>query len=109
MRQIYTSPNTALVNHLRSILEALGIPCRVRGEFLSAAVGELPPIECWAELWVVDDSRYDDANEVIRRAAAGGDDAGTPWTCDGCGERIEGTFGECWKCGGIRQELERAG
>ncbi len=109
MRQLYTSPNTALVNHLRSILDSLGIPCRVRGEFLSAAVGELPPIECWAELWVLDDDRYDEAAEVIRRAAEDGDVDGVPWTCDGCGERIDPQFGECWKCGQIRRELERAG
>ena len=109
MRQIFSSPNTALVNHLRSILDSLGIPCRVRGEFLSAAVGELPPIECWAELWVVDDDRYDDAKDVIRRAATGGEDAGAAWTCDGCGEHIEGQFGECWNCGRLRREFERAG
>ena len=109
MRQIYVSPNTAHVNHLRSILESFGIACTVRGEFLSAAVGELPPIECWAELWVVDDDRHDDADEILRRAAADGADAGAPWICDGCGEQVDGNFGECWKCGRVRQELERAG
>jgi hypothetical protein len=109
VRQLYTSPNVALVNHLRSILDALGIPCRVRGEFLSAAVGELPPIECWAELWVVDDDRYDDAMDVIRKASGDTDDDAPAWTCEDCGERVEGIFGECWQCGGVRSDLERAG
>ena len=109
MRQLHSSPNTALVNHLRSILESLGTPCRVRGEFLSAAVGELPPIECWAELWVIDDDRYDDAMDIIRRAAKGEDDTSVPWTCDGCGEEIDGNFGECWKCGHVPRDLERTG
>ena len=109
MRQVYTSPNTALVNHLRSILDSLGIPCRVRGEFLSAAVGELPPIECWAELWILDDDRYDEAAEILRRAASDGAGSGAPWACDACGEQVDAQFGECWKCGGIRGELERAG
>lgn len=109
MRQLHSSPNTALVNHLRSILDALGIRCRVRGEFLSAAVGELPPIECWTELWVVDDDRYDDAMDVIRNATSDDDDSVPPWICDGCGERVDAVFGECWQCGAVRSDLALAG
>lgn len=109
MRQVHTSPNVALINHLRSILESMGIACTVRGEFLSGAVGELPPVECWAELWIVDDDRYDDAMDVVRREGHGSRPMDRRWTCPGCGETIEPTFSECWNCGGFPEALDGTG
>lgn len=109
MRQIHSSPDVALINHLRSILESIGIACTVRGEFLSAAVGELPPVECWAELWIVDDDRHDDAMDVVRRAGRESRPMADAWDCPGCGETIEPNFSECWNCGHVAESLERAG
>lgn len=107
MRLVHSSPNTALVNHLRSMLESMGIVCRVRGEFLSAAVGELPPIECWAELWVVDDDRYDDAVDLVGRAA--GVALTSDWVCPDCGEIVDAELTECWSCGHAVDLIARAG
>lgn len=101
MRRVFSSPNIAQVNHLASVLESVGIACRVQGEHLSAAVGELPPIECWADLFILDDGRFDDAEKILAQAAATG---GKPWDC-GCGETLDAAFGECWRCGQVRADL----
>jgi len=106
MRLLHSAPNVAHVNHLKSVLESMGIRCRVRGEYLSAAVGELPPIECWAELWIVDDERHDDALDVLRHASAS---RRGEWTCPECGESVDAGFEECWNCRFVRGAIERAG
>jgi len=106
---VHTSPNTALINHLRSVLETLGIECRVRGEFLAVAVGELPPIECWAELWVVDDDRHDEAAELVRRESDRDPAALGEWVCPDCAETVDAELTDCWNCGHARDLLRQAG
>jgi hypothetical protein len=94
---VYSSPNLTLVAHFRALLDSLGIPSRIRNEFLAGAAGELPPIDCWPEL-VVEERWEEEARRAIaeaRREAPRGAD----WTCPGCGERIEGQFTACWNCG----------
>ena len=98
MKRVYSSFNRVAVHHARNLLEAEGIRAEVRNEFLSSAMGELPPAECQAELWVrADDAPH--ALEILRRPAPSGPD----WTCAGCGETSGPQFTECWKCGAARK------
>jgi len=85
------------VHHARNVLEAEGIRAVVKNELLSSAMGELPPAECQAELWVrsADAER---AEAVLNRAPD--DDA--LWRCPSCGEPCEPQFTQCWRCGGCR-------
>lgn len=106
MRQLHSSLNVALVNHYRSVLEESGIPCVVRGEYLTVAVGEIPPIEAWAELWVVDESRFDDAARFIAGLEAAPRD-GAAWVCAECGEDNDAAFAACWNCGSAVDATER--
>ena len=46
-----------MLSLFKNELEAQGIECVLRGEHLLGGVGELPPIECWPELWVVDEGQ----------------------------------------------------
>ena len=68
MKKLYTTQNPLTISHLKNILESGGIQCVVKNLYLSAAVGELPPIECWPELWVIDDARYAEAREVVEKS-----------------------------------------
>ena len=88
-----------MIDHLKNILESGGIECVVRNLYLGAAMGEIPPIECWPELWVVDDERYEEAEAVLKGALSPVVGLEKPWKCKGCGETIEGQFTECWNCG----------
>jgi hypothetical protein len=96
MKSVYSAPNIAVVGIYKSILEGNGIRCWLKNEFLSAAMGELPPIECWPQL-CVDDEDYTEAQRVLAEAISPGETI--PWRCPSCGEEIEGEFCECWKCG----------
>jgi len=102
LKRVYSSFNRIAVHHARNLLETEGIRAEVRNEFLASAMGELPPAECQAELWV----RAGDApraQEILRRPAPSGPD----WSCTGCGEISGPQFTECWKCGSLRKSAPR--
>jgi len=101
MKTVYSASNISFVSIYRSILAGHGIRCRIRNEFLSAGMGELPPIECWPQL-CVDDDDYEEAKRIVEDALNEKDTAA--WTCDACGEELEGQFSECWNCGTSRPE-----
>lgn len=100
MKKIFTTPEVFRTGPVISMLEAAGITYMVRNQFLSGAIGELPPTECWPEIWITDDSDLERAMAIVREATMEPGDKG-PWQCD-CGEKNEGTFGSCWKCGADR-------
>lgn len=98
MKRVYSSFNRVAVHHARNLLEAEGIRAEVRNEFLSSAMGELPPAECQAELWVLNDEDAPRAFDVLHRPAPSGPD----WKCTTCGETSGPQFTQCWKCGALR-------
>ena len=104
MKIVYSAQNIAVVGIYKSILEGNGIGCRIRNEFLTAAMGELPPIECWPQL-CVEDEDYPEALRVLEEALSPTETGS--WRCGSCGEEVEGGFGECWKCGSARPSLEK--
>lgn len=97
MKRIYSSFNLAAVHHAKNLLAAEGIPAVVKNEFLSSAMGDLPPAECQAELWLLDPRDAARAEQVLFRPEPRGED----WTC-GCGERCGPQFTQCWRCGAYR-------
>jgi putative signal transducing protein len=99
MIRIYASPDVVMVGHLRNVLEAEGIPCRVRNLDLGAAAGELPPIECWPELWIERDADLEPARRLLEDAFRTPAERLASWICTACDERHEGQFTDCWKCG----------
>ncbi len=101
MKQIYTSPEQYQHGQIIAMLEEAGIEYVVRNAFLSGALGELPPHECWPQIWITHDQDYEKAMAIVDQASAEITDLGK-WHCE-CGEENEGTFGSCWKCGGERQ------
>ena len=98
MKRIFSSFNRIAVHHARNLLEAEGIEAEVRREMLSSAMGELPPAECEAELWVLRAEDVARAEAVLRRPPVRGPD----WKCSGCAETSGAQFTQCWKCGANR-------
>lgn len=100
MRRVYSSFDFVAVHHARNLLEAQGIRAVVKNERLASAMGELPPAECQAEVWVLDESEAALAERLLREGAQA---SGPPWSCGDCGERIEPQFTQCWRCGATRR------
>ena len=91
-----------MIGHLKNVLATFNIECITKNYELSSAAGELPPIECWPELWVVDDHQQAEAEAILKKTLAPLKSVKKSWYCAGCGEEIEGQFSECWKCGRSR-------
>ena len=102
MKKVYSSDSYYLVGHLRDLLEHHHIRCIAKNEFLLGGAGELPPTECWPELWIAEDFQYEKAKELVEGFLASSAEAGGEWPCPGCGEGIEGQFSACWRCGAER-------
>lgn len=98
MKKIYSSQNQMMVGFLQGILEDHGIPCMVKNEHLAGAAGELPPIECWPELWAMEDRDFEVAQKLVDTALGDEVTHGIPWICPDCGELIDDQFTACWKC-----------
>lgn len=98
MKTVYSASNISLVSIFQSILEGHGIRCWIKNEFISAGIGEIPPIECWPQI-CVDDDVFPEAERIVANALS--EKVMTAWACP-CGEEIEGQFTECWNCGNSR-------
>jgi hypothetical protein len=103
MKRVYTAKDPLMVGHLKNVLASYGIRSVTRNFDLSTAAGQLPPIECWPELWVIEDDSAAEARTILRKTLAPLESVKKPWRCGGCKEEIEGQFTECWKCGEPRR------
>jgi len=87
-----------LAGLFRERLAQEGVACLVRNDDLVSVMGEIPLVECFPELWVLDDETWPRAKLLLDAWLA----AAVPqphWNCPGCGEKLEGQFSSCWKCG----------
>jgi len=98
VKRVFSSFDLLAAHHAKNLLEAQGIRAEVRNERLASAMGELPPAECLAEVWV----DADEAPGAERLLREGVPVAGPAWQCGGCGERLEPQFAQCWRCGATR-------
>lgn len=98
MKRVYTAETLVQVVHVQNLLAADGIAAQLRNTRLAGALGEIPYLETWPQLWV-DDQLFGRAIRVIERDLREPAEPVEPWTCPDCGELIEGQFAACWRCG----------
>ena len=106
MKKAYVAKNPADAHLMKALLEGEGIEAKVTGEFIYSCRGEIPiSPDTLPSVWVVEDSKYEKAEEIIRlfklneNGSKGNEEE---WKCSGCGEMNEGIFTECWQCGVVR-------
>jgi len=101
LKRVFSSFNRIAVHHTKNVLEAEGIRAVVKNEILSSAMGELPPAECQAEVWVLREADAQRAEAIL--TGIGGRSSGPHWKCLSCGESSEPQFTQCWRCGAYRE------
>jgi hypothetical protein len=62
MKRLTSSPSSAELGLLRSRLEAAGIECETRNDYLSPA---MPGAPFYPEIWVLKDEQFDEASELL--------------------------------------------
>lgn len=105
MKKVYSTQLIPLAGHVKEILEGQGIECIVKNDFLAGAAGELPPIECWPEVWIMEDAQYNEAMAIVAAATVSDKASAESWTCPRCDEKLEGQFTNCWNCGAAQRDL----
>jgi len=98
MVRVYTGQVLALVEIMKDILKMHNIESHIKNQYLSAAVGEIPPHESWPQLWVSDQD-FEHARKIIEEAEKDSPESQDVLICSKCGEEVEGQFAVCWNCG----------
>ena len=99
MKQVFVSQNLFEVEMRKEWLEQAGIRCMIKNQRISGLAGEIPFMETFPELWVIQNKDYDQARRILEEGLVIVPSNHDTWTCAGCGERHESQFGTCWKCG----------
>jgi hypothetical protein len=84
-------------------LASAGIKFRRKNEFISGAIGELPFIEAWPELWLIDDEHFEQAQQICQRIKQDVNQPQIDWSCSECKEENANSFEFCWSCGELRR------
>lgn len=101
----FSHPDPAIATLVANAMDEAGIDSVLRNQGYGAAMGEIPPVAAWAEVWIADADRLDEATRIARSSMT--DETPTaPWTCAACGEVSEGQFRACWQCGEPRPSDE---
>ncbi|HIG74841.1 MAG TPA: DUF2007 domain-containing protein [Bacteroidetes bacterium] len=104
MTRVYSHPDPSITHLVQNALRSAGIDAVVQGERHGAAMGEVPPIAAWSEVWVGDGAALEAARAVVAEVTREPAETPSPWTCALCGETVEGQFGACWSCGNPQPE-----
>jgi hypothetical protein len=102
MKRIYGARDSTEAEFVRSLLEAEEIQAVVQGSVLDAARGDIPFTQAsLPSVWVneVDLERATQIVDEFRRGGPAVTEPKASWTCPNCGEKLEGQFTTCWKCG----------
>lgn len=96
MLKIYSAPTLPDAHLVRGLLAQAGIEARVFNENAQSVMGEIPVLQAWPEVWIMDERDARQAHDVIHqfeRPQA----YGTAF-CPHCHEENPAHFGACWNC-----------
>ena len=102
MRRLCRAPNLALATLWSDMLRQAGFDTSVQRAYATSIAGEIPPDQCLPEIWIDDD---DDLGQATRTLHELKHPPHRRWVCTSCGERIDGPFGQCWRCGADAPDL----
>ena len=97
---IWEGPQAAMY---KEMLAQEGVACLLKNGQLSAVIGEIPFIECFPELWVVDDEVYPRGRLLLDGWLTNAAGVEADWVCANCGEKSDGVFEVCWNCSQPRE------
>lgn len=96
MLRLARAPNIAIAALWADALQQAGFSASVQRYYLGGLAGELPPDQCFPEVWLTNDHEKPAAEKMLDQLQ------NLPqrrWVCTSCGETVEGGFEQCWACG----------
>jgi hypothetical protein len=97
MKKVFTHENRMIVFNMKNLLQGEGIDSFVINEFASGGAGDLATFDTWPELWIEDDARVQQAEQILQDVFSAGETGS--WVCRDCQESNAAAFQICWNCG----------
>lgn len=103
MKRLAETSSVFEAEELHRFLESRGVESFVFGAETFSTPG-INPL-AFPSVWIAEDDELERAQALLRRFRADRNTIppGPAWTC-ACGERHEGQFDVCWRCGAIRRD-----
>jgi hypothetical protein len=98
MKNLYVSQSLIDVESRKELLDQAEIPCTIKNQRSAMLGGEIPFVEVFPELWVLQDDDFERAQKLLQDWEEAKPIATTSWTCSNCGEFHQKEFTTCWKC-----------
>jgi uncharacterized protein YlaI len=99
VKRLAQAPNLAIATLWADMLSQQGFDATVQRAYASSIAGEIPPDQALPEVWVLDDSRLDEARRALHALRHA---PHRHWMCQHCHETVDGPFEQCWNCGAMR-------
>jgi len=96
MERFYQATTLQEAYLLRDLLIQAGVAAYLLNEHAQGALGSLPFVEAYPELWLADAEQRNEAEAVLARYEGA---VRTVCTCPACSEVNPGNFDICWNCG----------
>lgn len=98
MKKLYVSQSLIDVESRKELLDQAEIPCTIKNQRSAMLGGEVPFVEVFPELWVLQDDDFEQAQNLLKDWEEAPPLDNTAWTCASCGENHQREFTTCWKC-----------
>jgi len=98
MKKLYVSQSLIDVESRKELLDQAEIPCTIKNQRSAMLGGEVPFVEVFPELWVLQDKDFVKAQTLLQDWENAQPLETTSWTCGSCNEVHQKEFTTCWKC-----------
>lgn len=102
MRKVYSCNSIIELAPYKFALAAEDIKLLIKNEFAQGAIGELPPTDALPQIWVLNDSDFEQAQQICIEVEKQQQQLSDDWLCVHCSETNASSFEYCWQCQTIR-------
>jgi hypothetical protein len=98
MKKLYVSQSLIDVESRKELLDQAEIPCTIKNQRSNMLGGEIPFVEVFPELWVLQNDDFERAQRLLKDWEEAPPLDNTAWICASCSEIHQKEFTTCWKC-----------
>lgn len=97
MKKLFSAQNITDAYLVQSLLAEANIKTHILNEYAQGGIGELPFTQAYPEIWIIEPSQYERAQDIVKAYEQRDRDIKTI-VCPNCSEPNPDTFEVCWRC-----------